>query len=274
LPLLIVNPRSGDGVPSGEELAAAARALGIEVHSLADGDDLEALARGADADIVGVAGGDGSLAPVASVCVERDLPFVCIPFGTRNHFARDIGLDRGDPLGALAAFAPEAEERRVDVGRAGGRLFLNNVSLGLYAGLVHDRERRRRRDETFARLKALRRLVADGEPVELRVDGAPFSAHLVVVANNSYTPLQTFSLGERERLDAGLLSLYVAGGALPRHWDERTAKRLVVDADGGSLRAAVDGEPVRLELPIELRIEPAALRVRIPAAPDTPTMQP
>jgi diacylglycerol kinase family enzyme len=262
--LLIVNPRSGNGAPSGEELAAAARALGVEVHSLAEGDDLEALARAAAADTIGMAGGDGSLAPVAAVCVERDLPFVCIPFGTRNHFARDVGLDRDDPLGALAAFAPEAEERRVDVGRAGGRIFLNNVSLGLYAGLVHDRERRRRRDETFARLKALRRLAAGSETVELRIDGAPFSAHLVVVANNSYTPIQTFSLGERERLDTGLLYLYVAGGALPRHWDERAAERLVVDAAGGSLRAAVDGEPVRLELPLELRVEPAALRVRMP----------
>ena len=50
-----------------------------------------------------MAGGDGSLAAVAEVAIERDLPFVCIPFGTRNHFARDLGLDRDDPLGALAA---------------------------------------------------------------------------------------------------------------------------------------------------------------------------
>jgi diacylglycerol kinase family enzyme len=263
-PLLIVNPRSGDGSPGSDELATAAREQGVDVHVLAEGDDLDAVARAADGDAIGMAGGDGSLAPVAAVCVERDLPFVCVPFGTRNHFARDLGLDRDDPLAALAAFGPDAEERRIDVGRAGERLFLNNVSLGLYAGLVHDRERRRRRDEAFARLKALRRLAARSEPAEFRIDGAPLSAHLLLVANNAYTPLQTFSLGERERLDAGTLYFYVAGGVLPRHWDERAAERLTVDVDDGSLRAAVDGEPERFETPLELRVEPGALRVRVP----------
>ena len=139
---LIVNPRSGDSEPSSDELAEAARERGVEVHVLAQGDDLGQLARAADADAIGMAGGDGSLAPVAAACVERGLPFVCIPFGTRNHFARDVGLDRDDPLGALDAFADGAVERRVDVGRAGERLFLNNVSIGLYADLVHDREQR------------------------------------------------------------------------------------------------------------------------------------
>jgi diacylglycerol kinase family enzyme len=203
--LLIVNPGSGGAADGAGELIDAAQTRGIEVRCLREGDDPGELARAAGADAIGVAGGDGSLAPVAAACVERDLPFVCVPLGTRNHFARDVGLDRGDPLGALAAFAPGARERRVDVGRAGGRLVLNNVSLGLYAGLVHDREQRRRRDEAFARLKALRRLAADRGPVSLRIDGAPFSAHLVLVANNSYTPLQAFSLGERARL-AGVCS--------------------------------------------------------------------
>ena len=261
---LIVNPRSGEASPSADELVEAARSHGVQTHVLREGDDLAALARDADAPVLGMAGGDGSLAAVAAVCVDRGLPFVCVPFGTRNHFARDVGLDRGDPLAALGAFAPDAVERRVDVGRAGEQLFLNNVSLGLYAGLVHDRERRRRRDEAFARLKALRRLVVERDPVALTLDGAPFSAHLVLVANNAYTPLQTFSLGERERLDAGALSVYVAAGMLPRHWDERRSTRVEVGAHGGELRAAVDGEPARFATPLELRIEPLALRVRLP----------
>ena len=83
---------------------------------------------------LGVAGGDGTLAAVAEIALERDLPFVCIPFGTKNHFARDLGFERSDPIGALAAF--RGDERRIDVGRANGRLFLNNVSIGLYARLV------------------------------------------------------------------------------------------------------------------------------------------
>lgn len=260
---LIVNPRSGDSSPTGEELAAVARERGVEVHCLEQGDELGQLARDADADAIGMAGGDGSLAPVAAVCSERDLPFVCIPFGTRNHFARDVGLDRDDPLGALDAFREDAVERRIDVGRAGDRVFLNNLSIGLYADLVHDREQRRRRDEAFARLKALRRLARGGDPVALTIDGAPFSSHLVLVANNAYT-LETFALGERERLDEGTLCLYVACGMLPRHWDERRAERLVVDAADAELPAAIDGEPERLATPIELRIDPLALRLRLP----------
>jgi diacylglycerol kinase family enzyme len=262
--LLLVNPRSGPSGNDVDALVAAARGRGIEVLLLRQGDDPAAMARAVAPAVLGIAGGDGSLAPVAEAAIELDAAFVCIPFGTRNHFARDVGLDRDDPLGALDAFADDAVERRIDVGRAGDRVFLNNLSIGLYADLVHDREQRRRRDEAFARLKALRRLATGSDPVTLTIDGAPFSAHLILVANNSYTPLETFALGERKRLDAGTLSLYVAGGMLPRHWDERRAERLVVDADDAELPAAIDGEPARLETPIELRIDPRALRVRLP----------
>ena len=141
---LIVNPGSGTDSPTAAELRDAAAARGVEVRFLEDGDDLQELARSAGADVLGMAGGDGSLAAVAAVAIEQDVPFVCIPFGTRNHFARDLGLDRDDPIGALAAFG-DGVERRVDVARAGDRLFLNNVSLGIYARLVHRREHHRRR---------------------------------------------------------------------------------------------------------------------------------
>jgi diacylglycerol kinase family enzyme len=91
--LLIVNPRSGNGAPSEAELEHEAARRGLDVHVLSPGDDAQVVAREARGPI-GVAGGDGSLGLVAEVALERDLPFVCIPFGTRNHFARDIGLDR------------------------------------------------------------------------------------------------------------------------------------------------------------------------------------
>ena len=122
-----------------DELRAAAEAKGVRVHVLDEEDDPEELARAAEADALGMAGGDGSLAPVAAVAIERGVPFVCIPFGTRNHFARDIGLDRDDPLGALDAF--RGTERSIDIGSVNGQFFLNNVSLGVYAELVHRRER-------------------------------------------------------------------------------------------------------------------------------------
>ncbi|HSO01922.1 MAG TPA: diacylglycerol kinase family protein, partial [Gaiellaceae bacterium] len=101
---LVVNPRSGTDSPSAEELREAAQERGVTVHLLEEGDDLPELARRAGAEVLGMAGGDGSLAAVANVAIEQDVPFVVVPFGTRNHFARDLGLDRNDPLAALAAF--------------------------------------------------------------------------------------------------------------------------------------------------------------------------
>jgi diacylglycerol kinase family enzyme len=260
---LIVNPRSGDG--DSDELLAAARERGIETHVLRDGDDPAELARSASADALGMAGGDGSLAGVAEVAIERGLPFACVPFGTRNHFARDVGLDRDDPVGALAAF----EDRVVcviDVGRANGRLFLNNVSLGVYAHLVHRREEHRRRRDTLARLRAFAAVVQHRHSDELTLDGKPVDARVVLVSNNEYE-LSVLSLGERKRLDEGVLHVYAPSGLLRTGWTERSCESVAIDARVGRLRAAVDGEPDVLETPIEFRIEPRALRVLLPRDP-------
>src|SRR3954464_12954448 len=194
--LLIVNPRSGSGSPNADELVAEARRLGLETHQLREGEDPGDVARASGADALGMAGGDGSLAAVAEVALERDVPFVCIPFGTRNHFARDVGLGRDDPLEALHAFA--GSERRIDVGRADDRLFLNNVSLGVYARLVHRREHHRRRSQAFARLRALTIVAQHRTPVGIRLDGTPLHARVVLVSNNAYA-LDVLSIGERER---------------------------------------------------------------------------
>jgi diacylglycerol kinase family enzyme len=258
--LLIVNPRSGDDSPTHEELAREARARGVEVRVLERGDDPAEAARDADGP-VGIAGGDGSLAPVAAVALERGLPFVCVPFGTRNHFARDAGLDRDDPLGALDAF--EGRERLIDVGRVGDRLFLNNVSLGLYARLVHRREHHRRRLDALARLRALTILARHRAPLGITVDGEPVRTRVLLVGNNAYA-LELLSIGRRERLDEGLLHLYVPEGLLPSDWHDRAGERFRIDARAGHLEAAVDGEPKELTTPIELSIEPRALRLLVP----------
>ncbi len=265
-PFLIVNPRSGTESPSADELREAAMGRGVDVHFLEQGEDLQELARAADADVLGMAGGDGSLAAVAEVAIERDLPFVCIPFGTRNHFARDIGLDRDDPIAALAGF--EGEERRIDVGRVGDRLFLNNVSLGLYALLVHRRERHRRRRDALARLRAL--LLAAPEhrgKDQFVIDGKLVAARVVVAATNAYS-FELLSIGERESMDDGRLHLYVPHGFRRITWDERSCTELTIETPSRSVRAAIDGEPARLVSPVELRLEPQALRVLLPRAPE------
>jgi diacylglycerol kinase family enzyme len=260
--LLLVNPRSGDDRPSAEELQAEAESRGVRVHMLGERDDAVELARASDADALGMAGGDGSLAPVAAVAHERDLPFVVVPFGTRNHFARDLGIDRDDPIGALGAFG-DGRELRVDLGRVNGDAFLNNVSLGLYADLVHRRESNRRRGEALARLRALLLLARDRSTLGITVDGKPVETHVTLVANNDYQ-LDLFSLGERERLDEGRLHLYVAHGVLRGSWEERAGERFLIDSERGRLHAARDGEPAELETPLEFSIAPGALRVLLP----------
>lgn len=261
---LLINPRSGDDSLSGDDLRTAAAERGIETRILEEDDDAAELARSADAEALGMAGGDGSLAQIAGVAIERDLPFVCVPFGTRNHFARDLGLDRNDPIAALEAFG--GTERRIDVGRVAGRPFLNNVSLGAYASLVHRREGHRRRRNAFARLRALLLTVRSREPLGLSIDGEKVDAQVALVSNNDYT-LEVFSLGERDRLDEGRLHLYLATGWRFSEWEERAATSLTMDVAGHRIKAAVDGEPFAFETPLEFSIAPLALRVLVPPAP-------
>jgi diacylglycerol kinase family enzyme len=236
-------------------------ARGIETHVLTPSEDAAALARDVQAESLGVAGGDGSLAPVADVALERDLPFVCVPYGTRNHFARDLGLDRDDPLAAVEAFA--GVERRIDVGRVNGELFLNNVALGLYARLVHRRESRRGRRDALARARALLLLLRErGKEQDLSLDGGRLAASVVLVANNAYE-LDLFNVGERARLDEGRLYLYVAHGWRPQTWEERSGTEFTIESET-TLQAAMDGEAVELETPLRFSIEQRALRVLVP----------
>ena len=262
--LLLINPRAGTERPTPEELREAALAQGIAARIFARGEDPAECARTADAEILGSAGGDGSVAAVAAVAVERGLPFVCVPYGTRNHFARDVGLNQDDPIAALGAFF--GDERRIDVGRLAGRRFLNNVSLGLYAALVHRREHHRRRGELLAGVRALRLGLHGRRAVWATLDGEPVRAHVVLVANNAYE-LDLFSIGERKRLDEGLLYLYTTGGWLPSAWEEQHGQRFRIDAPERVLEAAIDGEPAVLETPLEFSIEPLALRLLLPTAP-------
>ncbi|HWB23664.1 MAG TPA: diacylglycerol kinase family protein [Gaiellaceae bacterium] len=262
---LIVNPHSGEEAGL-DELLSAARARGIEVHELAAGEDLEQIARDADADAIGMAGGDGSLACVADVCLERKLPFVCVPFGTRNHFARDLGLDRDDPVAALDAFV-DRREQLVDIGRVNGRAFLNNVSLGAYAGLVHRREEHRRRQAALARLRGLAGLFTHRRPLQIEIEGAPVEARIALVSNNAYD-LEPATFGERAVLDAGRLHLYLTSAITRPEWRDQEAETFTIGASDPSLDAAIDGEPVTLDTPLEFEVEPRALRVLLPSGPD------
>ena len=275
-PVLFFNPKSGGGKAERFNLAAEARKRGIEPIELGPPWDLERLVRDAvadGADGLAMAGGDGSQAIVAAIAAELDLPYACIPAGTRNHFALDLGVDRDDVVGALDAFV-DGGERVVDLAEVNGRVFVNNVSLGLYADAV---QRTGYRD---AKLRTLLDTVPevlgpDGTGLGLRWTGPgehqPASGAAILVSNNRYRLGRAVGSGTRPRIDDGQLGITVVGaptgpseGArLPqRPWQEWTASVFEVDADH-PVPAGIDGEAVKLEPPLRFNIRPGVLRVRI-----------
>ena len=224
---------------------------------------LEVVAEGADA--LGVAGGDGSLADVAAVAAAHGLPFVCIPCGTRNHFALDLGVDRQDVAGALDAFT-DGVERLIDVGEVNGRLFLNNVSLGIYGEAVRQAAYRDAKVRTLAET-ARRVLGPSGRVAALRLVDDTGLEHarlaLVLVSNNPYAP----GLATRPTLASGQLGILVLDTPEERqHPPGRawSATHLAVQAPA-AVHAGIDGEAVELNAPLEFAVRPAALRVRISA---------
>ena len=104
----------------------------------------------AGADLIGMAGGDGSQALVASVASRHGLPFVVVPAGTRNHFALDLGIDREDVPGSLAAFRRRQSTGSIDLAEVNGRVFVNNAAMGVYATIVQSADYREAKVQTVA----------------------------------------------------------------------------------------------------------------------------
>jgi diacylglycerol kinase family enzyme len=282
-PVLFYNPRSGGGKAQRFHLVREARRRGIEPIELRPGEDLEGLVRDAvldGADGLAMAGGDGSQAIVAMVAAETGLPYACIPAGTRNHFALDLGVDRNDVVGALDAFV-DGGEREVDLAEVNGRVFVNNVSLGLYADAVQ------RPGYREAKLQTLLDTVPDvlgpeSKPPALSWDGVgPGEAAVaILVSNNPYRLGHALGSGTRPRLDTGELGVAVlatvgAGGerASRRKLQRRqwAAQVFEIRAEG-PVAAGIDGEAVQLEPPLRFRIRPKTLRVRV--APNHPGASP
>lgn len=282
-PLLIMNPVSGGGKVERFHLVGRAEELGARVILLgpAAPADVAALARrGVDegADLLGVAGGDGTQALVAAVAAEHGVPFLVIPAGTRNHFAMDLGLDRADPSRALEALA-DGEELRVDLGDVAGRAFVNTVSFGVYADVVQHPEYRD--NKTGTALNLLPELLAgdEGRRLDARVDGDALDGpQALLVSNNPYASPDVLSgAGRRPRLDGGalgVLAVKVEGAAHAADvavWGTQsqglsalTGRRVEVTADADEIPVAVDGEALRMATPVVCALRPGALRVLVP----------
>jgi diacylglycerol kinase family enzyme len=270
-PVLFVNLRSGGGKAARASLVDRARERSIDARVLEPQQDMSALVADAvadGADALGVAGGDGSLAVAAAVARAQGLPLVCVPAGTRNHFALDLGVDRHDLVGALDAFGDHGVERSIDVAEVNGRVFLNNVSLGIYGDAVQRTSYRDAKVRTLLETTAEVLGPSRAAP-ELRLVDDLGHEHrhpaVVLVSNNPYALDRPVAPGTRPRLDGGKLGIVVLDQPHPsadppaRVWTET---HFGVDA-AGSVHAGIDGEAVELDAPLAFVIRPGALRVRI-----------
>ena len=293
---VIINGGAGNGHDdaAASDLRKKFRAHGCEAEvTLAkSGDDMIAAARKAIADgkqVVVAGGGDGTINAVASVMAGSGVDFGVLPLGTLNHFAKDVGI----PLELDEAVRNIAEGRRiaVDVGEVNDRIFLNNSSLGLYPDIVRDREKQQHRlgrgkwpAAAWAALAALRRFPF--LDVGVGVDGKQHARRtpFVFIGNNEYI-MQGLSIGARERLDAGVLSLYVAQRpgrlglvrfawralwghlAQERDFDVMLSEQFDIATRHRRLRVATDGEVTLMATPLRYRIRPQALSVIVPQHP-------
>jgi diacylglycerol kinase family enzyme len=286
-PVLLCNPWSGGGKVQRFGLAEVAASLGVETVMLDHGLDLEELARSAvahGADCLGMAGGDGSQALVASIAVEHRIPFVCVSAGTRNHFALDLGLDRRDPRKSVYAFR-DAVERRVDFATVNDRFFVNNVSLGVYATIVQDKGYREAKADTTKRL--LPEMLGDREQAFdlqfVTLDGeAVDGAFLIQVSNNPYVLGPSPDVSERRRLDTGRLGVFAVRASTGADAAEVVTMALAgrgsagdasfqfecdefeVRSRSGKAFAGIDGEALELETPLVFRSHPRGLRLLVP----------
>jgi diacylglycerol kinase family enzyme len=278
---LIMNPRSGGGKVAKFGLKEKAEALGAEVALLegpgvVDVADLARRAVADGADLLGVAGGDGTQALVAGIAAEHGLPFLVISAGTRNHFALDLGLDREDPATCLDALT-DGEELRIDLGIIGDRTFVNNASFGAYAEVV--RSPAYRDDKRGTTLQLLPDLLSgqSGPRLSARAGGVLITMpRALLVSNDPYELGDVAGLGRRARLDTGTLGIIAvtvdsarqAIGLLRRGHGEGltvlSADEIVVEADAAEIPVGIDGETVMMPAPVRCAIRPGALRVRVP----------
>jgi diacylglycerol kinase family enzyme len=290
-PFLIMNPRSGGGKVEKFHLADRARELGAEV-ALLQGEmvDVAGLAQQAvrdGADLLGVAGGDGTQALVAGIAAEHGVPFMVISAGTRNHFALDLGLDREDPATCLEALT-DGVELRVDLGQIGDRIFVNNASFGAYAAIVQSPAYRDDKRGTTLDLLPDLLTAHSGPQLRLRMgDTVITGPQAILVSNNPYAADDIAGLGRRTQLDGsvlGVLAVTVRGavdaarlvrGLRSKVLKVVTANEAVIEADTPSVPVGVDGEAIEMPTPVRCVIRPAALRVRVPRGrPGVPAARP
>jgi diacylglycerol kinase family enzyme len=288
-PYLIINPKSGNGRAIKAHIDSLAQKRGIVVLFTSKTEDVETIARRAvheGADVIGISGGDGSIGAVAKVALESRLPIVVLPGGTRCHFARDLGLDPKHIADALTAY--NGVERRVDVGDINGRIFLNNVSFGLYADIVDHPEYREHKVEVS---REVLKAVATGKKklYDLRFTLGKHryrKAAQVLVGVNRYDTMNLLDLGHRNALDEGMLQVtaitelnenvvktlmdvvgtekFSISNTRSQDFSQEVTKQFTISSGSDSLVVGVDGEREVYKSPVHVRVKPKVLKIYVP----------
>ena len=280
---IVVNSSSGPAWSGSPAEALRAGLPGADIHDLSPDDDLAELLCHDELIAVGAAGGDGTLGSVAVIAADRGVPFVAVPAGTRNHLARDLGLESvDDAIGAVRA----GTAAHMDLGVAGDRCFVNTLSFGGYTQVVDARERMESRIGKWpALLMALVRELPKMEPVRVELDGRPMRVWLAWIGNCRYDP-PGFGPAWRERLDDGLLDVRIVNGARRFSrtrfvvdvltgrlascpvYEERSVSSLSIRSLEGPLRLAADGETYDGPGELVVTKRPRALQVAVPPYDD------
>jgi diacylglycerol kinase family enzyme len=259
---------------------------GAELKPLAE--KALAKAKAGEIDAVVVGGGDGSIRAVAGVLANSGVPLGILPLGTLNHFAKDLGIPMD--LDAAAAILGAGEVRSIDLAEVNGESFVNNSSIGIYPYIVVDRERRRQKHKLakwIAMIQAFLRMLRHFPRRRLSICtkdwSRPYRTPCLFIGNNEYG-MEFFTLGRRERLDRGELSVYVVKQRRPlgffwmicrmcfghvsreRDLESFRLRDFEVRAKVSRLPVALDGEVQIMHPPLHYRSRPGALRVIAPAA--------
>ncbi len=287
---LFVNPAARLGGAVGDAAGGDPRFILIQVAP----DKLEQAIRdriAAGAARVAVAGGDGTIATAAGAVRDAGVPLGIIPAGTRNHFARTVGV----PLDMVHALDVAAGDSftTADVGELNGRVFLNTSSVGTYVTLIRRRERLR---------PYLRYHLAGLLSAVSLLGGIPdFSLEIEVAGEEPQafrTPLVFIGVGERdlsvrtfgERVPDGpsaLHALVVKGRGRARllalalsaaahgirglhrrpHIDAIFVEQCTIHLSRPSTSIALDGDIYRMSSPLHYSIRRNAVTVLAPPGP-------
>jgi YegS/Rv2252/BmrU family lipid kinase len=296
---VIINASSGPGHEESVQhrVAEAFKAGGMDARISLARAGMEVVqfakraARG-DAEIIVAGGGDGTISAVVSAMIGTDKTLGILPFGTMNHFAKDLLIPLDLESAVATILAGHAE--KVDVGEVNGRTFINNSSLGLYPSIVREREKQQRLGwgkwpaYIWAALAVLRRYPF--LDVRVGVDGRELKGHtpFVFIGNNEYE-MESLNVGRRACLDKGELSLYMSNrtgrlglirlalrallGGLrqEKHFTALCTKEIWIGTKRKRVRVALDGEVTVMEPPLHYRVRPGGLRVLTPANASAPS---